>query len=151
MAETPKQDFHGSCHCGHITYDVSVALPDPKIAGRCNCTICLKTAFTPLKLASAADFTLKTPASLSEVPDYQYGRSPDIHRYFCAKCGVNVFISGWYEYEGQKFEIQNVNLMTLDQPQEGLELSEWKVEYVDGRNDNWFAGQKEKPWPGGLV
>lgn len=44
-----------------------------------------------------------------------------------------------------------VNASTLDQPQEGLELSEWKYEYVDGRNRNWAAGPRIEPWKSGLL
>jgi hypothetical protein len=151
MASTPKKIFKGSCHCGLISFTVRVALPNPPVASRCNCTICQKTGFTSLALESSSDFLLQTPKSLDELADYQFGTKSAIHRYFCTKCGVNVFSRGSYEYEGTVTRFQNVNILTLDQPQEGLELSEWKIEYWDGRADNWAGGKKERPWPSGLV
>lgn len=52
---------------------------------------------------------------------------------------------------GQEVVFFAINLVTLDQPQEGLDLSTYKMEYCDGRNDNWMAGMQEHPWPGGVV
>ena len=53
--------------------------------------------------------------------------------------------------EGEVVEFFSVNLVTLDQPQEGLDLSVFRIEYWDGRNDNWMAGKSDVPWPGGIV
>lgn len=53
--------------------------------------------------------------------------------------------------EGQVVHFFSVNIVTLDQPQEGLDLSVFKIEYWDGRNNNWQAGKKESPWSGGIV
>lgn len=44
-----------------------------------------------------------------------------------------------------------LNLVTLDQPQEGLDLSVFRIQYWDGRRDLWMNGCKEVPWPGGIV
>jgi hypothetical protein len=44
-----------------------------------------------------------------------------------------------------------VNIVTLDQPQEGLELSEWKIRYCDGLHDNQMAGLRDGPWSGGVL
>lgn len=151
MASTSKKTFQGSCHCNFISYKVHVALPDPPVASRCNCTICQKRGFTSLAIDSESDFELKTPKSFDEMADYQLPSSKAIHRYFCPTCGVHVFTQGSYEYEGSLIKIQSVNVLTLDQPQEGLELSEWKIEYWDARTDNWAGGKKEKPWTSGLV
>jgi hypothetical protein len=151
MSSIPKKTFKGSCHCGLISYSVKVALSNPPVASRCNCTNCQKTGFTGLALDSIEDFELETPKSLTDLADYQLGSNSTIHRYSCPKCGVHVFRIGSYEYEGTVTKFQNVNVLTLDQPQEGLELSEWKIEYWDGRADNWMAGKKDQPWPGGLI
>ena len=151
MSSSPIKTFKGSCHCGLINYSMKVVLSSPPVASRCNCTICQKTGFTGLALGSIEDFELETPKSLSDLADYQLASNSTIHRYSCPKCGVHVFRIGSYEYEGNVTNFQSVNVLTLDQPQEGLELSEWKIEYVDGRADNWMAGKKDKPWPGGLI
>lgn len=59
--------------------------------------------------------------------------------------------SGKYEYEGTVVDFFGINILTLDQPQEGLDLSQWKIMYYDGRNDNWKGGMKDVPWPGGCI
>lgn len=144
-----KKTFTGSCHCGFIKYKAALPVTDTPAATRCNCTICLKQGFAALRLAPD-DFTLISPASLSEVKDYQM-RSKDIHKYFCDKCGIHVIGAGKYEYEGAVHEFFSLNILTLDQPQEGLDLSNFKIQYWDGRNDNWEGGMKDVPWPGGCI
>lgn len=72
-----------------------------------------------------------------------------MHRYFCKKCGTHVWREGGYELQGQWIDLFTVNLCTIDQPQEGIDLSKFKIDYVDGRNDNWMAGTKSEPWSGG--
>ncbi|KIW32510.1 uncharacterized protein PV07_04047 [Cladophialophora immunda] len=147
-----KKTFKGSCHCGFIKYEAALALTDPPTAGRCNCTICVKQGFTGIRLPRE-DFTLLSPASLSEARDYQF-RSPDIHKYFCGTCGIHVCGEGKFEFppgSGTMHEFFSINAVTLDQPQDGLDLSQFKMRYVDGRNDNWGAGVKDVPWPGGAV
>lgn len=72
------------------------------------------------------------------------------HKYFCQRCGVHVWACGSYVYEGTTFEFFNVNLATVDQPQEGVDLSEVKLGYYDGLRDNQKAGTRETPFPGGL-
>jgi hypothetical protein len=155
MADTAlpsKRTFTGSCHCGFVRYEAALSSPSPPgphVASRCNCTICLKTGYTGFHLAPD-DFTLRSPASFDELSDYQF-RSKDIHRYFCKTCGVQVCSSGKYEYGGTVVDFFGINILTLDQPQEGLDLSQWKIVYYDGRNDNWMEGTKDVPWPGGCI
>ena len=146
-----EQTFHGSCHCDAIKYTLNLSsdfLSNPT-AGRCNCTICQKAGFTSLTIP-ASSFTLTSPASKSELSDYQ-PNNKNGHLYFCDKCGVQVVREGNYEYMGQKHEIFSVNLLTVDQPQEGIDLSKFKIKYVDGLHDNWMAGAKDQPWSGGCI
>lgn len=145
-----KQSIKGSCHCKNIQYTANVALPDPPTATRCNCTVCQKTGATNLRLDSLDDFKLITPSSLSDLPDYQF-RSKDVHRVFCNKCGVHVIGHGFYEFEGNKYDFVTLNLITVDQPQEGIDLSKFKISYYDGLTDNFSGGTKEAPWPNGLL
>jgi hypothetical protein len=144
-----KKPFHGSCHCGAILYTVRLALPTPPVATRCNCTVCLKINFTSLQIPPA-DFTLESPASEDQVSDYQW-RSKEAHRFYCDKCGVHVFFRAKYEHGGHEVKAFGINIVTLDQPQEGLDLSKFEIKYMDGRNDNWAAGLKERPYPGGCL
>ncbi|KIX07135.1 uncharacterized protein Z518_05112 [Rhinocladiella mackenziei CBS 650.93] len=145
-----KTPFTGSCHCGFIKYRAHLSLGDPPTATRCNCTVCLKQGFTGTRLASPSDFELLSPSSLSEVKDYQI-RSKDVHKHFCGNCGIHVLGRGKYEYQGVTHEFCSLNILTLDQPQDGLDLSKFKIQYWDGRNDNWQGGTKDVPWPGGCV
>jgi hypothetical protein len=146
-----KKTFTGSCHCGFIKYEASIPMSesDPLVANRCNCTICLKQGFTGIKL-DPADFHLLSPDSMAQVKDYQT-KGKDIHKYFCGTCGVHIYQKGQYEYDGQVHEFFTLNAPTLDQPQEGLDLSQLKIQYWDGRNDNFRAGARDGPWPGGCV
>lgn len=160
----PKKTFHGSCHCGFIKYTVALALPDPPTATRCNCTVCLKQGFTSIRLPPA-DFHLLSPSSLSEVQDYQINPNRtdrEVRKYFCGECGIHVCADGYFEAAadsedgtGEKkktrYDFFQINALTLEQPQEGLELREFKIQYTDGRNDNWYAGLKDVPWPGQCV
>jgi len=150
-AAAAKSTFNGSCHCGKIRYTLAVALTDPPSATRCNCTLCEKMGFTNIRVADpAADFQLQTPAALAELPSYSY-RTKDVRRYFCDKCGVHVVGAGSYEFQGQVHHFFSVNLHTLDQPQDGLDLSTFTYTYVDGLRDNWMAAPKSTPYPNGSL
>ena len=105
---------------------------------------------------SETDFKLVSPSSKADVDDYapktaatESGNASG-HRWFCAKCGVHVWGEGWYSIEGQRFDFFAINLATIDQPQEGIDLSDFKLKYFDGLHDNWFAELKESPYSGGL-
>lgn len=62
-----------------------------------------------------------------------------------------MFGDGFYEIEGKKHEFFVVNLATIDQPQEGIDLSEWKMSYCDGLTNNWMDRREGKPFNGGLL
>jgi hypothetical protein len=153
----PKTTFHGSCHCKTVTYTVTTALPSPRVVSRCNCSVCHKTGIVNLSV-SKEDFTLNSPRSESELSDYKW-RTEKNHRLFCAKCGVQVFAHGVYEFEGNVINYFTVNALTLDTEeggegkagQEDVDLTKWTVKYWDGKQDNWMAGQGEKPFKGGIV
>lgn len=147
----PDQSFTGSCTCGFIKYSLTLTpefLSNP-IAGRCNCTICQKGGYNTIQVNPSA-FTLISPASKSELPDFQ----PNIkttHLYFCPKCGVQVYRDGYYEHEGKTIEHFTVNLVTLDQPQEGLDLRKVKFHYWNMLNDDMTSGSRDEPWEGGCL
>lgn len=60
-------------------------------------------------------------------------------------------MEGFYEHEGQRHEFFIVNLPTVDQPQDGVDLSLTKITYWDGLRDNFQAGRQDGPFPNGLV
>jgi hypothetical protein len=147
--ETPKVTFNGSCHCKSITY--TVKMPAVGTTTRCNCTICHKTGYSGL-MVQPEDFTLLTPGSLEDLPDYVW-RNKEGHRHFCDKCGVQILAHGSYTIPGptpKKVDFFSVNLRTLDQPQEGLDLRKWKVIYMNGRDDDFMHPQSE-PHENGCV
>lgn len=144
-----KRTFNGSCHCGFIRYTVALPITDTPVASRCNCTICLKQGHASMRV-SPEDFKLIAPSSQSEVKNYQMG-SKNINKYFCGNCGIHCWADGKFEYQGTVHAFFTVNILTLDQPQEGLDLSTVKMDYYDGKNDNWAAGGSQKPYPGGAI
>lgn len=120
-------------------------------ATRCNCSFCQRLGATNVSLASAADFTLHTPSSRSELGDYA-PRVKSVHRYFCRTCGAHVWMEGEYPIGGGKMmPICAVNLGTVNVPQEGVDLGKTVMKYYDMLHDNVGGGAAEKPWPDGLI
>lgn len=149
MSETTPRTFTGGCHCGNVKYEVELELPEQPEATRCNCTICLKSGFTGLTV-KPEKFHLKSPAFLENIPSYQ-ARTPTITRRFCNRCATSIVTHGFYEINGKRVDFFSLNANSLDQPQEGLDLSTFKIMYASGRDDNWMAGAKDVPYPGGLI
>lgn len=79
------------------------------------------------------------------------GSKAILHRYFCKSCGSHVFREGGYEHEGEFVGYFALNLCTIDQPQKDIDLSRFRIQYVDGLHNNQHAERKDKPWEGGLV
>lgn len=100
---------------------------------------------------SGEDFRLLSPSSgESLVKFYQY-RSKDCYRFFCDKCGVQVWDRGEYTLDDEHHVFFSVNMNTVDQPQDGLDVSQLKIDYLDGLTDNFGAGLRDKPFPGGMA
>jgi len=139
---TPKKTFHGSCHCKKVTYTVDIALPLQ--VARCNCTVCTKTGFTSYQTPKS-NFKLLTPASFAELTNYQPNMKT-MNRYSCPTCSVQIALDGTYPLPGGKEHVHfSINAATLDQPQEGLELTGTKIVYVNGREDKWTDGLTDAP------
>ena len=151
MATAPKT-YTGGCHCGFLRYSFSwnPAL-SATVFGKCNCTSCLSRGILILDIEPPSSFTLKSPTSLS---DPQLGKySPlggSLHFHFCKNCGVNCFYQGGFEGEAEGIEYVRINVLSLD-PGQGIDFTRFKIEYWDGKNDNWEAGPKDEPWPGGCL
>lgn len=60
-------------------------------------------------------------------------------------------MQGEYTYNGQVIPFFAVNVCTIDQPQEGVELSRTQLGYYDMLHENVEGGKREGPWEGGLV
>lgn len=86
MAE--QQTYHGSCHCGAVSYEAKSA--PIREALSCNCSMCRRKG-TLLAFIPANDFSLKTGEDA--LTDYQFNKHV-IHHLFCRACGVTSFARG---------------------------------------------------------
>ncbi|KAF2182944.1 hypothetical protein K469DRAFT_668928 [Zopfia rhizophila CBS 207.26] len=141
--------YTGSCHCGFLRYSIDIDLAEPK-ATKCNCSICLKLNILSLKIEPPSTLTLISPPTKDDplLGNYTHG-SKSIHFYFCKTCGVSAFYEGKYvTLDGTEVYTLNVNAVTLD-PDQGIDLRQFKVQYWDGKASNWAAGARDEPYPGG--
>lgn len=126
--------YHGSCHCGRITYQTDLDLSQG--TGKCNCSICTKTRFWGMNVKPDA---FKLLSGQTELTDYQFG-TKSVHHYFCKHCGVRTFGKGYVEEVGGDF--YSVNIATLDDV-DVKDLAKAPVRYSDGRNNNWMEQPKD--------
>jgi len=80
--------YAGSCHCGAVRYEVTMAPPDKAFA--CNCSLCSRAGWL-LAFMPATAFRLV--AGEDAITDYQFGKR-HIHHLFCRTCGVRAFSRG---------------------------------------------------------
>lgn len=100
--------YHGSCHCGNVTYLVKLALPptpDRSVEGvriyKCNCTTCIKMGFFHCRPTRPSEnYILTSPSDPKELGDYRCF-SKEHGWYFCKACGVRVlgFGAEWEQVE----------------------------------------------------
>ena len=112
--------YKGSCHCGHIAYEVEGDLTQVM---ECNCSHCSRKGFLLW-------FVPSTQLRLAE-PDVKLGtytfNKHVIKHHFCPKCGCAPFGFG---VDKTGIGTAAVNVRCL----EGIELSALKVKQVDGRS-----------------
>ncbi|MYM33550.1 GFA family protein [Duganella sp. FT94W] len=125
--------YHGSCHCGAVTFDADIDLGQGTL--RCNCSICVKARFWPAIVKPEA-FRLKSGEG--ELTLYQFLTKRDKHL-FCRHCGVRAFGIGQSPRWG---EFYAVNVTCLDDVSEA-ELAAAPITYLDGKNDNWDTPPQE--------
>jgi hypothetical protein len=122
------KQYHGSCMCGAVKYEANIDFSNG--TGKCNCSTCTKLRLWFIR-ARPADFRLISGEDA--LTDYIH-KSDWHHQLFCKHCGVHAFhrlnrpqIGGeWY----------SIAVNTLDDV-EPTEMASWKVNYYDGRNDNY--------------
>jgi hypothetical protein len=88
---------------------------------------------------------------MDALTDYKFN-TKQIHNRFCPTCGIRCFIDGTYEANGQKMEIWRINVLTLDEREDGEplpELKDMKVKYFGGRGDPGSGGLADEPYKGG--
>lgn len=79
-----KRTYEGSCHCGHVKFDVTADIDHVRV---CDCSICRARGALIVRVPEDA-VTLHTP--LSELTLYEWG-SRTAKDYFCPKCGILPF------------------------------------------------------------
>lgn len=111
--------YKGSCHCGHIAFEVEGDLHG---VAECNCSICRRRGalwwFVPL-----AQVHFSTPES--NLSTYQFGKKR-IKHHFCSICGCAPL--GTSTHNGVEMAAINVRCL------EGVNLASLKVKQVDGRS-----------------
>ena len=117
--------YRGTCHCGHIEFQVDGDLQRVKI---CNCTICTKKAYLHW-VVPWAQFRLLTP--VDGLATYCFNTGEAKH-HFCPKCGVAPF----HVPRGRP-DCIDVNVRCL----EGVNHTRLTVEYFDGRH--WEQSREE--------
>ena len=129
---TTKQ-YHGSCICRSIKFEADVEPSDE--SNRCNCTTCLKLRLWFIRV-KPENFRLLT--NEDALTDYVY--KSGYHQLFCKTCGVHAF--GKLNKPGVG-NFVSINVACLDDllPEE---FSEFKIKYMDGRNDQWWVEPKNK-------
>jgi hypothetical protein len=125
----------GGCHCGAVRFQAEVDLSAG--GGRCNCSVCTKTAVTSGIVKPESFQLLSGEESLSM---YEWGGKIS-RRFFCKLCGVHCFGRGYLAEVGGDYV--SVNFNCLDE----IDPSQVKTIYWDGRHNNWQAGPRSTPWP----
>ncbi len=114
------QTYHGSCHCGAVTFEVDADLS--KI-GDCNCSICRKKGSLHHSVEREC-FRLLTRADNLRV--YQFNKLVAKH-FFCRTCGIHT-----YSHPRTAPEKFNVNVRCLDDFD--LQTATYELSHFDGRN-----------------
>jgi hypothetical protein len=119
----------GSCHCGKVRFEADLDLATG--TGKCNCTYCWKVRNWSIIIKPEA---FRAIAGEDELTKYSFGTSAGGHA-FCKHCGIRTFTRGYLEQIGGAFV--SVALASLDDLDPG-ELAAAPVQYMDGRNNNWW-------------
>lgn len=126
---------HGSCHCKALEFEADLDLDQG--ASRCNCSVCTKLAILS---ARATPKGLRVTKGQDVAGMYEWGGKIG-QRYFCKTCGAHPFSRGNLPELGGEFASVNVNCL------DDVDPATVKVQYWDGRHNNWEAGLSAQPWP----
>ena len=116
----------GCCHCGRVR--IEVLAPADLDVLECNCSMCARSAYLHLIVATA-DFRLVSGAD--DLVEYRFGTGVAKHR-FCRHCGVKSFYVPRSHPDGY-----SVNARCLDPST----IASMKIRPYDGRN--WENAREE--------
>jgi hypothetical protein len=125
-----KKTYHGSCHCGKLRFEADLDLAQG--TGKCNCSYCWKVRAWNLGI-KPEDFRLLS--GKADAREYGFREGSDNHHVFCSHCGVRVYTQGYVEQIGGHYV--SISLSSLDDLSPA-ELAAAPVQYMNGRDDDWF-------------
>lgn len=112
--------YHGSCHCGRIAFDVEGELTQ---AMACNCSMCQRKG-SLLWFVPREQLQLRTPAD--QMSTYTFHKHV-IQHHFCPTCGIHPFGEGTGP-DGRRMAAINVRCL------EGVDLGTLTITHYDGRS-----------------
>ena len=112
--------YHGSCHCGAVSYSVELELG--KVIA-CNCSMCGKSG-TLLAFVAPDKFELESGEDA--LTDYTFNKHVILHN-FCSKCGIKSFARG-KKQDGTPMIA--INARCLD----GVDVFALDVQQFDGKS-----------------
>lgn len=125
-----QKTYHGSCHCGAITYEADIDLSQG--TSKCNCTFCRK-ARSWKAFATAEQFRLLT--GQDAMVAYR-SNEQTLNKYHCKTCGMRTHEHGFPAWKGGA-ESYGIYLCTIDDINED-ELANAPVHISDGLHNNWM-------------
>lgn len=133
-----KTTYHGSCHCGAVTFEADIDLAQG--TGKCNCTFCHKQRMWNSGHLAPEDFRLISGEDV--LADYaKSGDWGEGHHRFCSVCGIATHGNGRIVPMGGEPYV-SVHLAALDDlPVDDLMAA--PLTYMDGLRDNWLSPPAE--------
>jgi len=111
--------FHGSCHCGKVAYDVETEISE---VYSCNCSICSRRGSLLWFVPRASFKLLRGDGDLT---NYTFNKHVIQHK-FCKHCGIQSFALG---KDPKGNEMAALNVRCLD-----IEYEKLPVKHFDGRS-----------------
>ncbi len=122
--------YKGSCHCGRVKFEAELDLADG--TGKCNCTSCFKKRWWSARVKPE---NFRAISGQEELSGYKPGAETG-HGGFCKHCGVSTY--GWVDAsDWNPTAYVSISVSSLDDV-DPAELAAAPVQYMDGRNDNWW-------------
>lgn len=112
--------YKGSCHCGHIAFEVEANIEQ---LIDCNCSYCSRKGGL-LFFVNREQLKMLTPEK--DMARYTFNKHM-INHHFCPKCGISPLGFGSDRNGVQKAAI---NARCL----EGVDLTQFRIMHVDGRS-----------------